>query len=66
MSLWCDSGVNHDIVDDEDDHRVLVARCGERCYYVPPARRETHPFAPNMVTCLLCILTTYEYDVWGW
>lgn len=66
MSIWFDDGVNHDIVDDEDDRRILVARCGERFSYTFRSSCCKHPYLPNEVTCLLCILNTYENDVWGW
>jgi len=47
--------VNHYCVDDEDDHRILVTKCGLRIDYVPPRNRQHSPHGDEHVTCFECL-----------
>lgn len=52
--------VNHLCVDDEDDHRILVTKCGLRVGYSHPSNRQNSPFGDH-VTCLEC--TTLDENI---
>jgi hypothetical protein len=54
--------VNHYCVDDEDDHRILVTKCGLRVGYVHPKNRQESPLGAEHVTCLECMTLDYNVD----
>lgn len=53
--------VNHLCVDDEDDHRILVTKCGLRVGYTHPKNRQSSPFGDH-VTCLECLTLDENVD----
>ena len=53
--------VNHLCVDDEDDHRILVTKCGLRVGYSHPKNRQSSPFGDH-VTCLECVTLDENVD----
>lgn len=54
--VWADGdGVAHDFIDDRDDHRVLIARCGAETWY--SRRMIDHWRKPQpSITCLVCLM----------
>jgi hypothetical protein len=54
--------VNHQCVDDEDDHRILVTKCGLRVGYVHPKNRQESPFGNEVITCLECLTLDENID----
>jgi hypothetical protein len=53
--------VNHLCVDDEDDHHILITKCGLRVGYTPPKNRQASPFGDH-VTCLACMTLDENVD----
>jgi hypothetical protein len=53
--------VNHLCVDDEDDHRILVTKCGLRVGYTSPKNRQKSSFGDH-VTCLACMTLDENVD----
>lgn len=53
--------VNHQCVDDEDDHRILVTKCGLRVGYTPPSNRQKSLFGDH-VSCLECMTLDENVD----
>ncbi len=54
--------VNHYCVDDEDDHRILVTKCGLRVGYSHPKNRQESPHGKEHVTCLECLTLDENID----
>lgn len=53
--------INHLCVDDEDDHRILVTRCGMRIGYSHPKNRQSSPHGDH-ITCFECLTLTEDQD----
>lgn len=53
--------LNHLCVDDEDDHRILVTKCGLRVGYTPPKNRQSSPFGDH-ITCFECMTLDENVD----
>jgi len=54
--IWADSdAVFHDFIDERDDHRILIARCGAETWW--SRRMNDHWSKPQpSITCLLCLM----------
>jgi hypothetical protein len=53
LGNWRADGLVHEIIDDEDDHRELISKCGRIFPWIHPSRRVGIDEA--VVTCFQCL-----------
>jgi hypothetical protein len=53
LGNWFADNLVHEIVDDQDDHRRLVSKCGQVFSYIHPKHRKD--IDETVVTCFQCL-----------